>query len=132
MLNYNYLYALNAWLLLNPTWLCFDWSMGCVPVITTYTDARLTVVILFWFALMMLLWHTAMCSGTLEQRYFTCNFVVIFKVRIQHCVSSLLLVICVTCYHILCLASSLAEHLHRDMYSVHQKNSPPPHALKLL
>jgi len=37
---------------------------------------------------------------------------------------SLLLVICVTC-HILYLASSLAECLHRDMYSVSQKSSPP-------
>ena len=77
MLNYNYLYALNAWLLLNPTWLCFDWSMGCVPVITTYTDARLVVIVLFWFAVTVLLWHVAVCSGTAEQRCSTCYCLVI-------------------------------------------------------
>lgn len=68
-LNYSYLYALNAWLLLNPCWLCFDWSMGCVPVITTFTDARFIIVFLFWFAVMVLLWHVAACSGTAEQRF---------------------------------------------------------------
>ena len=36
IINYNYLYAINAWLLIVPQWLCFDWSMGCVPIINTY------------------------------------------------------------------------------------------------
>ncbi|XP_074657309.1 protein O-mannosyl-transferase TMTC4-like [Tubulanus polymorphus] len=48
VLNYNYLYALNAWLLLCPSWLCFDWSMGCVPVIESLADARLLAVTVFW------------------------------------------------------------------------------------
>lgn len=41
ILNYIYVYSLNLWLLLSPWWLCFDWAMGCVPVITSYTDPRL-------------------------------------------------------------------------------------------
>ena len=34
------------WLLLVPWWLCFDWDMGCVPVITAYTDPRITFPVL--------------------------------------------------------------------------------------
>ncbi|XP_018569656.1 transmembrane and TPR repeat-containing protein 4-like [Anoplophora glabripennis] len=45
---YNYLYILNFLLLLWPEWLCFDWSMGCVPLIETISDARIIFVILFW------------------------------------------------------------------------------------
>ncbi len=48
MLNYNYLYSLNLWLLLNPWWLCFDWSMGCVPVISMVTDTRILAIGAFW------------------------------------------------------------------------------------
>ena len=38
IINYNYLYAINAWRLIVPQLLCFDWSMGCVPIINTYSD----------------------------------------------------------------------------------------------
>ncbi|XP_071084997.1 protein O-mannosyl-transferase TMTC4-like [Haliotis cracherodii] len=48
MLNYNYLYAMNTWLLLNPWWLCCDWSMGCIPVITSLADPRILAVIALW------------------------------------------------------------------------------------
>lgn len=47
ILNYNYIYCLNAWLLICPIWLCFDWSMGCVPLITGY-DYRIFMIIVFW------------------------------------------------------------------------------------
>ncbi|XP_067669524.1 protein O-mannosyl-transferase TMTC4-like [Haliotis asinina] len=47
-LNYNYLYAINSWLLLNPWWLCFDWSMGCIPVITSLADPRVLAVVALW------------------------------------------------------------------------------------
>lgn len=47
ILNYNYIYSLNMWLLICPEWLCFDWSMGCIPLITGY-DKRIFFIILFW------------------------------------------------------------------------------------
>ena len=47
VLNYNYIYCLNVWLLICPEWLCFDWSMGCIPLITTY-DKRLFFILIFW------------------------------------------------------------------------------------
>ncbi|KAH9509797.1 Protein O-mannosyl-transferase tmtc4, partial [Bulinus truncatus] len=56
VLNYNYLYAINAWLLLCPQWLCFDWSMGCVPTIESLDDLRLLSVVTFWLVLFILAW----------------------------------------------------------------------------
>ncbi len=50
VLSYNYTYALNSWLLLNPWWLCFDWSMGCVSLLESFTDPRIVAVVLFWIA----------------------------------------------------------------------------------
>ncbi len=41
VLNRLYHYSLNALLLLMPDWLCFDWAMGCIPLIATRTDLRL-------------------------------------------------------------------------------------------
>ncbi|XP_043271664.1 protein O-mannosyl-transferase TMTC4-like isoform X2 [Venturia canescens] len=43
VVNYNYIYCLNLWLLICPEWLCFDWSMGCIPLITGY-DRRILAV----------------------------------------------------------------------------------------
>ena len=48
MLSYSYIYTLNAWLLLNPWWLCFDWSMGCVQLVESLADPRLMSVVAFW------------------------------------------------------------------------------------
>lgn len=64
-LNYNYLYAINSWLLLNPWWLCFDWSMGCVPVITSLTDPRLLPLAAFLFVM-------------------GCLFICCFKIEMDH------------------------------------------------
>ncbi|XP_035733184.1 protein O-mannosyl-transferase TMTC4-like isoform X1 [Vespa mandarinia] len=47
ILNYSYIYSINIWLLICPEWLCFDWSMGCIPLITGY-DKRIFFIILFW------------------------------------------------------------------------------------
>jgi len=45
--NYIYIYSINIWLLLTPWWLCFDWAMGCVPVIASLADVRLIAVLMF-------------------------------------------------------------------------------------
>lgn len=46
-LTYNYLTAINIWLLVCPSMLCCDWTMGTVPVITSLLDYRImsTVVV---------------------------------------------------------------------------------------
>ncbi|KAL3281117.1 hypothetical protein HHI36_004339 [Cryptolaemus montrouzieri] len=45
---YNYIYFLNVLILLWPEWLCFDWSMGCIPLIESFFDVRIIFVVLFW------------------------------------------------------------------------------------
>ncbi|XP_071085365.1 protein O-mannosyl-transferase TMTC4-like [Haliotis cracherodii] len=65
ILNYNYLYAINSWLLLNPWWLCFDWSMGCIPVITSLADPRILADIALWAVFGALLFQC--CRGDLTQ-----------------------------------------------------------------
>ncbi|KAF5275683.1 hypothetical protein FQA39_LY06795 [Lamprigera yunnana] len=49
---HNYIYILNILLLIWPQWLCFDWSMGCVPLITNFYDCRIAPVIFFWIFIM--------------------------------------------------------------------------------
>lgn len=39
-LTYSYLCAVNVWLLLNPSNLCHDWSMGSIPLIHSIADIR--------------------------------------------------------------------------------------------
>ncbi|KAL3216478.1 hypothetical protein MRX96_051178, partial [Rhipicephalus microplus] len=53
--NYNHVYALNAWLLLCPQWLCFDWSMGCLTLIRSITDIRIISVLALWLSLAVLI-----------------------------------------------------------------------------
>ncbi|XP_067669519.1 protein O-mannosyl-transferase TMTC4-like [Haliotis asinina] len=65
ILNYNYLYAINTWLLLNPWWLCCDWSMGCIPVITSLVDPRTLFVIALWTAFGVLFYYC--CRGEMNR-----------------------------------------------------------------
>ncbi|KAG8513959.1 Protein O-mannosyl-transferase TMTC3, partial [Galemys pyrenaicus] len=39
-LTFNYLLPVNAWLLLNPSELCCDWTMGTIPLIESFLDIR--------------------------------------------------------------------------------------------
>lgn len=39
-LTYAYLCALNLWLLFCPSRLCFDWSMGSIPLLESWSDTR--------------------------------------------------------------------------------------------
>lgn len=48
---YGYLVSLNAWLLLNPSNLCCDWTMGTVPLVTSVTDPRHLSTITFTLVL---------------------------------------------------------------------------------
>ena len=40
-LTYSYLCALNVWLLLLPSQLCHDWSMGSIPLVESVADYRI-------------------------------------------------------------------------------------------
>ncbi|EDO43484.1 predicted protein [Nematostella vectensis] len=50
-INYNYIYSINIWLLVHPWWLCFDWSMGCIPLIQSAKDVRILAVLAMWVSL---------------------------------------------------------------------------------
>lgn len=54
ILNFSYIYSLNFWLLIHPLWLCFDWSMGCVPLIKSLQDTRLFFVSSLWLLAILL------------------------------------------------------------------------------
>ena len=47
-MTHNYLLSLNAWLLLYPSSLCADWTMGSVPLIETIGDSRNIATIIFY------------------------------------------------------------------------------------
>ncbi|XP_054168617.1 protein O-mannosyl-transferase TMTC4-like, partial [Oppia nitens] len=53
IINYNYIYAINAWILIFPDWLCFDWSMSCIPLIKSFYDFRNVFIIIFWMTLLL-------------------------------------------------------------------------------
>ncbi|KAM9319222.1 protein O-mannosyl-transferase TMTC4 [Gastrophryne carolinensis] len=57
VINYNYYYSLNGWLLLCPWWLCFDWSMGCIPLIKSLSDFRIIAPSALWFCLFGLMYQ---------------------------------------------------------------------------
>nr|XP_057937187.1 protein O-mannosyl-transferase TMTC4 [Doryrhamphus excisus]XP_057937189.1 protein O-mannosyl-transferase TMTC4 [Doryrhamphus excisus]XP_057937190.1 protein O-mannosyl-transferase TMTC4 [Doryrhamphus excisus] len=67
VVNYNYYYSLNGWLLLCPWWLCFDWSMGCVPLIKATADWRVVWPLLLWCILIGLVGQ-ALFSPDVQQR----------------------------------------------------------------
>ena len=56
-LTYNYIWALNSYILFLPHWLCFDWSMGCIPLIETLWDGRNVLSSVMWVFLAFLVWR---------------------------------------------------------------------------
>ncbi|XP_067842710.1 protein O-mannosyl-transferase TMTC4 isoform X2 [Heptranchias perlo] len=66
-INYNYYYSLNTWLLVCPWWLCFDWSMGCLPLIKSVSDIRFLASLVLWFFLVGL-GLQALCSKNTDER----------------------------------------------------------------
>ncbi|XP_063069680.1 protein O-mannosyl-transferase TMTC4 [Engraulis encrasicolus] len=77
MVNYNYYYSLNAWLLLCPWWLCFDWSMGCVPLIQSAADWRVVAVLLLWSVLIGLTGHALCSQDGVKRRTLTFGLVLL-------------------------------------------------------
>ena len=52
VLNFNYIYLTNFAILLFPNWLCFDWAMGCLTLVTLH-DTRIFILIAFWSILVL-------------------------------------------------------------------------------
>nr|XP_018672931.1 transmembrane and TPR repeat-containing protein 3 isoform X3 [Ciona intestinalis] len=66
-LTYNHLLSLNSLLLLNPYNLLCDWSMGTVPIITSFFDVRNVGALYFWVLYIIIGLH-AVFSHTFVSR----------------------------------------------------------------
>ncbi|XP_033637459.1 protein O-mannosyl-transferase TMTC4-like isoform X1 [Asterias rubens] len=71
MVNYNFIYSINVWLLMVPHWLCFDWSMGCVSLIESTNDVRVLVPTALWVFLGCLIFKCFMDPPSQRRRVLT-------------------------------------------------------------
>lgn len=56
-LTFNFLLAVNSWLLFLPSGLCCDWTMGTIPLIESIYDVRNLATIVFYLAFAVLVWN---------------------------------------------------------------------------
>ncbi|EDW80903.1 uncharacterized protein Dwil_GK11776 [Drosophila willistoni] len=63
VLSQQYLLVMNLWLMLCPQWLCYDWALGCVKLVTSIWDLRLQGVIGFYSILLVALMHFRRLPG---------------------------------------------------------------------
>ena len=71
IMSYNYVYSIHALLLLWPHWLCFDWSMGCIPLIHHWTDPRNASAVLFWILFLSAAFKALLSHSAIQRRYLT-------------------------------------------------------------
>uniref|UniRef100_A0A8C4QZV6 dolichyl-phosphate-mannose--protein mannosyltransferase n=1 Tax=Eptatretus burgeri TaxID=7764 RepID=A0A8C4QZV6_EPTBU len=60
-LTYNYLLSLNSWLLLAPSALCCDWTMGSVPLVQSVFDPRNMATVVFYVIMASLVGVDSVC-----------------------------------------------------------------------
>jgi len=53
-LTFTHLYAFNAWLLVSPTMLSYDWQMNSIPLVEGVCDPRNLQTVLFFTVMIML------------------------------------------------------------------------------
>ncbi|XP_041109860.1 protein O-mannosyl-transferase TMTC1-like [Polyodon spathula] len=63
-LTYSYLLAFNAWLLLAPIVLCYDWQVGSIPLVESLWDVRNVATVLFGVVMICLCLH---CLTSLQK-----------------------------------------------------------------
>lgn len=61
-MSFSYIYAINAWLLLSPSALCCDWSLGSIPLITSPSDPANAWSLLLYLAIILLSLHILISS----------------------------------------------------------------------
>ncbi|MBN3321944.1 TMTC1 protein, partial [Atractosteus spatula] len=70
LLTYSYLLAFNAWLLLAPIVLCYDWQVGSIPLLESVWDVRNAATCLFGVAMVCLCLH---CLASLQLEPVSCQ-----------------------------------------------------------
>lgn len=53
-LTQHYLYFLNFWLLILPSWLAYDWSMNSIELVRDFNDFRVIFILSFYVLLISL------------------------------------------------------------------------------
>ncbi|KFU87779.1 Transmembrane and TPR repeat-containing protein 1, partial [Chaetura pelagica] len=67
-LTYSYLLAFNAWLLLAPITLCYDWQVGSIPLIESIWDARNLATVFLVLVMALLSLHCIAAFKKLEHK----------------------------------------------------------------
>uniref|UniRef100_A0A663N5A9 dolichyl-phosphate-mannose--protein mannosyltransferase n=1 Tax=Athene cunicularia TaxID=194338 RepID=A0A663N5A9_ATHCN len=67
-LTYSYLLAFNAWLLLAPITLCYDWQVGSIPLIESIWDARNLATVFLVLVMTLLSLHCIAAFKKLEHK----------------------------------------------------------------
>ncbi|XP_054845092.1 protein O-mannosyl-transferase TMTC1 [Eublepharis macularius] len=67
-LTYSYLLAFNAWLLLAPVTLCYDWQVGSIPLVESVWDVRNFATVLMVVVMLLLGLHCIVIFKKLEHR----------------------------------------------------------------
>uniref|UniRef100_A0AAZ3RJK5 dolichyl-phosphate-mannose--protein mannosyltransferase n=1 Tax=Oncorhynchus tshawytscha TaxID=74940 RepID=A0AAZ3RJK5_ONCTS len=67
-LTYCYLLAFNAWLLLSPAVLCYDWQVGSIPLVESLWDMRNVAALLLGVVMVALCLHFIEAFKRLENR----------------------------------------------------------------
>ncbi|XP_063073013.1 protein O-mannosyl-transferase TMTC1 isoform X1 [Engraulis encrasicolus] len=68
LLTYCYLLAFNAWLLLAPIVLCYDWQVGSIPLVESPWDTRNATSLLLALGLLALCLHCVLSLQRVENR----------------------------------------------------------------
>ncbi|XP_052523996.1 protein O-mannosyl-transferase TMTC1 isoform X2 [Tympanuchus pallidicinctus] len=67
-LTYSYLLAFNAWLLLAPITLCYDWQVGSIPLVESVWDVRNLATVFLVLVLVLLSLHCLAAFKKLEHK----------------------------------------------------------------
>uniref|UniRef100_A0A4W3GXK3 dolichyl-phosphate-mannose--protein mannosyltransferase n=1 Tax=Callorhinchus milii TaxID=7868 RepID=A0A4W3GXK3_CALMI len=67
-LTYSYLLVFNAWLLLAPITLCYDWQVGSIPLVESLWDARNVATAAFVLGILLLTFTCLLSAQRLEHR----------------------------------------------------------------
>lgn len=75
-LTYSYLLAFNAWLLLAPITLCYDWQVGSIPLVESVWDVRNLATVFLVLVLVLLSLH---CLAAFKVAQKEMQFSIMFK-----------------------------------------------------
>ncbi|XP_041071543.1 protein O-mannosyl-transferase TMTC1 isoform X4 [Carcharodon carcharias] len=67
-LTYSYLLTFNAWLLLAPMTLCYDWQVGSIPLVESLWDVRNVATAVFGLGMVLLTWNCLLSVQRLKHR----------------------------------------------------------------